>query len=208
MAITVDVTTGTPVTVITVDSADPIEISVAVPSAITVTVDVAGGEINTGSSLGAGEAVFAGKLAADLTFKSLIGGTDISLSSDADEITIDSTAAGITEFTVTTTDGTLTTIGSVPIVSGTAVGFSIRAVGNEINAESYSNRIEGLISNISGTTALVPDNLETEIASSGAASWGGVTAVANDSTDALDIKVQGLAATSVAWRVQYESVTQ
>jgi hypothetical protein len=58
MAITVDVTTGTPVTTVIVDSADPIEVSVAVPSVIEVSIDVAGGEINTGLSLGAGEEVF------------------------------------------------------------------------------------------------------------------------------------------------------
>ncbi len=89
MAISVCVLTGTPVAV-SVTSLDPIVVSVAAPSAISVSADVAGGEINTGSSLGAGEAVFAGKLAQDLTFKSLVAGTNVTLASDANEITIDS----------------------------------------------------------------------------------------------------------------------
>jgi len=49
----------------------------------------------TASNLGAGEGVFAQKVAADLQFKSLVAGTNISLASDADTITISSTGSGI-----------------------------------------------------------------------------------------------------------------
>lgn len=52
------------------------------------------GEINTGSSLGAGEAIFAGKIGQDLQFKSLIAGTNISFSSDANTVTINATDTG------------------------------------------------------------------------------------------------------------------
>jgi hypothetical protein len=50
------------------------------------------GEANTASNLGAGEGVFAQKAGVDLQFKSLVAGTEISLSSDANEITINSTS--------------------------------------------------------------------------------------------------------------------
>ena len=54
-----------------------------------------GGEANTGSNLGTGEGVFGVKVSSDLRFKSLIGGNNTSLSSDASEITIDvATATG------------------------------------------------------------------------------------------------------------------
>jgi hypothetical protein len=51
------------------------------------------GESNTASNLGAGEGVFSTKVGADLRFKSLIAGSNIALSSDSNEITID--ASGV-----------------------------------------------------------------------------------------------------------------
>jgi len=55
--------------------------------------DIAG-EINTASSLGAGQSVFGAKVSSDLQFKSLVAGTDISITANANEITINSTATG------------------------------------------------------------------------------------------------------------------
>lgn len=50
-----------------------------------------GGEANTASNLGGGEGVFANKVSVDLQFKSLVEGTNISISSTSTEITISST---------------------------------------------------------------------------------------------------------------------
>jgi hypothetical protein len=47
-----------------------------------------GGESNTAANLGAGEGVYASKSGVQLRFKSLVGGTDVTLSSDGNEITI------------------------------------------------------------------------------------------------------------------------
>ena len=49
------------------------------------------GEINTGSNLGAGAGVFKDKLGTDLRFKSIVSGSGIAVSSDADEIFIAAT---------------------------------------------------------------------------------------------------------------------
>ena len=59
-----------------------------------ITIDAAGGggEVNTASNLGAGEGVFAQKTGVDLEFKSLVAGTNISLTGTANDITINSTA--------------------------------------------------------------------------------------------------------------------
>jgi hypothetical protein len=55
------------------------------------------GEANTASNLGAGSGVFAAKVGVDLQFKSLVAGTNISLGSDANTVTINSTGSGASD---------------------------------------------------------------------------------------------------------------
>lgn len=69
-------------------------------SGSTVTVDLSslggggGGETNTASNLGAGQGVFGAKSGVDLRFKSLVAGANITMSADANTITINSTGGG------------------------------------------------------------------------------------------------------------------
>lgn len=51
-----------------------------------------GGEVNTASNVGAGSGWFRSKVLADLTFKSIIAGTNITLGVGADDITVNTTA--------------------------------------------------------------------------------------------------------------------
>lgn len=53
-----------------------------------------GGEANTASNLGAGEGIYASKSGVDLRFKSLVAGDNVTLTSDANTITIDATGTG------------------------------------------------------------------------------------------------------------------
>lgn len=57
-------------------------------------VSITTGESNTASNLGAGTGVFASKVGVDLRFKSLVAGTNVTLSNDANTVTINSTASG------------------------------------------------------------------------------------------------------------------
>ena len=52
------------------------------------------GETNTASNLGAGSGVFASKVGVDLQFKSLVAGTNVTLSSTSTEVTINATGGG------------------------------------------------------------------------------------------------------------------
>jgi len=63
--------------------------------ATSITIDASSaGEANTASNIGGGEEVFAQKVGVDLEFKTLIAGTNVTLTSDADSITIDASGAG------------------------------------------------------------------------------------------------------------------
>lgn len=66
------------------------------PQAFAAGSTVAGGEVNTASNLGTGEGVFAAKVDLDLTMKSLIAGNGVTLSSDANEITINASGGNFT----------------------------------------------------------------------------------------------------------------
>lgn len=69
-------------------------------SGANITVDLSSlsgggsGEANTASNLGAGQGLFGSKSGVDLRFKSLVAGSNISLSADANTITINATGGG------------------------------------------------------------------------------------------------------------------
>jgi hypothetical protein len=59
-----------------------------------IVVGAGGGETNTASNLGAGTGVYATKVGADLRFKSLVPGANVTITSDANTVTIASSASG------------------------------------------------------------------------------------------------------------------
>lgn len=78
---------STPGYVLTVDT-DGLSIIAAAPTG------GGGGEANTASNLGAGHGVFASKVGVDLQFKSIIAGTNVTVSDTGTEITINSSGGG------------------------------------------------------------------------------------------------------------------
>ncbi|NQX75887.1 MAG: hypothetical protein HRT62_20470 [Epibacterium sp.] len=147
-----------------------------------------GGEANTSSNLGAGEGIAAVKVGFNLPFKSLIGGTNVSLSSDADTITINSTASGsgdvvgpasatdnaivrydattgklVQDSVVTVSDtGTINTPGSV-VTTG---GGNVSADGDVVSLNGDVSSANNVIANdaVRGNTVQVTDGI-TEPAS-------------------------------------------
>lgn len=99
----------------------------------------ASGESNTSSNLGAGEGLASAKSGADLPFKSLLAGSNITLASDANTVTINSTASGGGETNTSSNVGTGT--GIFKQKSGVDFQFKSLLSGNGVNISSASNEI-------------------------------------------------------------------
>lgn len=88
-------------------------------------------EINTASNLGAGQGLFAQKNGADLEFKSLVAGTNITVTNDANTVTINAglpaETASSFQFTVAF-DGS----GNLQSASDLPAGWSSGIVGNKV----------------------------------------------------------------------------
>lgn len=113
-----------------------------------------GGESNTASSLGSGQSVYSQKSGVDLQFKSLVAGTDISLSGTGTEVTISSTASGESN-TGSNLGSTASREGVFAQKSGTTLQFkslvgtapiTLSTVGDEIiiNSDAVDNTATNL----------------------------------------------------------------
>ena len=91
-----------------------------------------GGEVNTASNLGAGSGLFAAKVGADLRFKSLVAGANVTLSSDGNTVTIAAGGGGaplpaavVTDSTTSRTVGTADSNTYLRFTSTSAVTVTI-----------------------------------------------------------------------------------
>jgi hypothetical protein len=127
-------------------------------------------EATTVTNLGTGEGLYASKNDAELQFKSLVGGNNVVLSSDSNELTID-VDAGVTQFVVAAdtgslvvTENTTVTIEGGTLISTTRDGSNIRIdssalanveqdtsprLGGNLNANGYNL---GSVGTIDATT--------------------------------------------------------
>jgi len=102
-------------------------------------------EINTASNLGAGEGIFALKDGEDLTFKSIIGGDNITVTSDATTVTIASAAEANTAYSYQfglTFDGS----GDIDTITNIPSGWTITRTGNIVTVQHPINRYPKSIS--------------------------------------------------------------
>ena len=92
-------------------------------------------EATTVVNLGTGEELFSNKSDAELRFKSLVGGNNVTLSSDTNELTVN-VDAGVTQFDVAADTGsvTITENATLTIAGGTLISTS--RAGNIITVNS------------------------------------------------------------------------
>jgi hypothetical protein len=129
------------------------------------------GQTNTASNLGSGEGVYSIKVGADLRFKSLIGGDNITLSADSNEVTISGSAGN---------GGTSGTSGS----SGTSGedGTSGSSGTSGADGTSGTSGADGT-SGSSGTSGA--DGTSGSSGSSGTSGVGGLSNVVEDTSPSL-----------------------
>lgn len=99
-----------------------------------------GGQANTISNVGTGVGLYKEKIGVDLRLKTLIAGTGISLTSSANEITINNSTTENAIVTVNADTGTLTASGqqSINIIGGTGITTDITGTTLRINGTNYT----------------------------------------------------------------------
>ena len=97
-------------------------------------------EATTVTNLGTGEGLYASKNDAELQFKSLVGGNNVVLSSDSNELTID-VDAGVTQFVIAADSGSLTVVENttVNIAGGTLISTARSGSTITINSSALAN---------------------------------------------------------------------
>ena len=91
-------------------------------------------EATTVVNLGAGEGLYASKSDAELQFKSLVGGNNVTLSSDSNELTID-VDAGVTQFVVAADTGSLTVTENTTLTIQGGTSITTTRDGNNIRID-------------------------------------------------------------------------
>jgi len=92
-------------------------------------------EATTVLNLGTGEGLYASKSDAELQFKSLVGGNNVTLTSDANELTID-VDAGVTQFVVAGDTGSLTVTENTTFTIQGGTSITTTRDGNNIRIDS------------------------------------------------------------------------
>lgn len=92
-------------------------------------------EATTVVNLGTGEGLYASKSDAELQFKSLVGGNNVTLSSDNNELTIN-VDAGVTQFVVAADTGSLTVTENTTLTIQGGTSITTTRDGNNIRIDS------------------------------------------------------------------------
>lgn len=133
---------------------------------ITITA-AASGETNTASNLGTGVGVFGQKVSADLQFKSLIAGSNMTFTSDATSITINGAAPGETNTGANLGAGT----GVYATKSGTTLQFKSLVAGSNVTMSNDANTV---------TVNTVPGGSTTQVQFNDAGVLNGVSTLTFD----------------------------
>jgi len=167
-----------------------------------------GGEANTASNVGGGNGIFYQKSGVDLQFRSLVAGSNISITSGATTLTINSTASGggsrITGSTQTTgsTPVELDKIDTIPDNGTSIIEVYVKAYqSGGTNWGVWKRTLT--VTKVSGTVTIREENADVDKTSAGL-NANSISFAVNSGD--IDLDVTGINATTINWESAYEII--
>jgi hypothetical protein len=170
-----------------------------------------GGETNTASNVGGGNGIFYQKSGVDLQFRSLVAGTNVTITSGATTLTINSSGGGggssrVTGSTTTTTTGTTNVDVIDTLTTGCTSVIEVFVTAKDDGDVEYGSWKRTLsVTDFAGTTTIRHENADMDIQSSGFVDCPLTFTVA---TNDINIVVEGILSTNLQWDSTYEIITK
>ena len=168
-----------------------------------------GGETNTASNVGGGNEVFKQKTGVDLEFRTLVAGTNVTITSGATTLTINASGGGGGSSRITgstqTTGATPTEVDKIDTLTDNTTNIvEVYIKAYESGAAEYGVWKRTLtVTSVSGTVVIREENADVDKTSSGL-NANSINFTVNGSD--IDIDVTGIAATTIDWESAYEII--
>lgn len=152
---------------------------------IDITINnTAAGEFNTASNVGSGTGIFAQKIGTDLQFKTLVQGTNIVLTNNANTVSISTSAESNTASNVGVVGE-----GIFKQKAGSDLQFKRLIAGSNVNLNSTTDAIT-ISSNYTPTTSLIVQDEGTTVSTTaGTLNFKGSNVTATNNSNVIDIEI-------------------
>jgi prefoldin subunit 5 len=165
------------------------------------------GEVNTASNLGGGNGVFKQKTGANLEMRTLVAGTNTTITPVGDTLVFASTGGGSarTTATVNTTNATLTVLATISTLTDNATNLiDVYIKAYQASAAQWGVWRRTLaVTKVAGTVVIREVNADVDKQSTGLKPNSVTFTVSGGN---VNINVTGIAATTITWNTAYERI--